>query len=498
MGRTDHLDDRRKKLEAARELGFDPFGSSFPAANPIASVRALIESEGGEGSSVAVAGRIVALRDHGKSKFFDLLDRSGRVQAYLREKDLPDSFELVKLCEPGDIIGVEGTLGKTRMGEITVFATSFRLLSKSLRPLPEKWHGLKDVETRYRRRYLDLIANRESTEVFLKRSAIIREFRSFMDSLGFMEVETPMMQPIPGGAAARPFVTHHNTLDIDLYLRIAPELFLKRLLVGGLDKVYELGRMFRNEGISTRHNPEFTMVEIYQAYSDRDGMMQLCEDVVSQLCMKVNGGYRLSFGGHELDLTPPWRRVTYLDLLRENAGVDPWDREAVANALRQRGVAEPPADHDHAMQELFELTCESGMVQPTFVLDHPASLTPLCRPRTDDPRLSERFELFIAGFEFANAYTELNDPDLQRRFFTEQLKRGSEESIGRIDEDFLLALEYGMPPAGGMGIGIDRLVMLLCSRTSIRDVVLFPLLRPRLTTPDSEEDELATEEDGEN
>jgi lysyl-tRNA synthetase class 2 len=382
------------------------------------------------------------------------------------------------------------------MGEVTVFAEDFTVLCKSVRPLPGKWHGLKDVETRYRRRYVDLIANRESAMIFQKRSAVIRKFREFMDSCGFMEVETPIMQPIPGGASARPFVTHHNTLDIDLYMRIAPELFLKRLLVGGFERVYEIGRMFRNEGISTRHNPEFTMVEIYEAYSNRDGMMELCEAVVTTICREVLGTYKVNFGDLELDFAPPWRRVSYVELLREAAGIDPWDNAAVRQALTERGVKEIPAEHDFAMQELYEICCESSLIQPTFVLDHPAALTPLCRPRQDDPRLSERFEMFIAGMELANAYTELNDPDLQRRFFEDQLKRGAEESIGKIDDDFLMALEYGMPPAGGMGIGIDRLVMMLTGKQSIRDVVLFPLLRPK--TAASTEDEFATEDGGQN
>ncbi|GAB4151082.1 MAG: lysine--tRNA ligase [Planctomycetota bacterium] len=491
MSGSEYILDRRKKLSALIEAGENPFGSRYLDVSPAALIKESYDSL--EGSTVKVAGRIMAFRDHGKSVFLDLQDSSGKIQVYFRGKEIGDRFELLRYIEIGDILGAAGTLGKTRIGEVTVFAAEFTLLCKTVRPLPEKWHGLKDVETRYRRRYLDLIANRESAAVFAKRSAIIRKFRELMDARGFMEVETPMMQPIPGGASARPFITHHNTLDIDLYLRIAPELFLKRLLVGGFEKVYEIGRMFRNEGIDTRHNPEFTMAEIYEAYSDRDGMMELCESLVTTICKDVLGTFKVAWGDREIDFTPPWRRASYIDLVREATGIDPWDSEAVKSMLLEKGVKEVPAEHDFALQELFEICCEPHLLQPTFVIDHPATLTPLCRPKPDDPRLSERFELFVAGMELANAYTELNDPDLQRKFFEDQLRRGGEETIGKLDDDFLMALEYGMPPAGGMGIGIDRLVMLLTERQSIRDVVLFPLLRPKAVVA---YDEFATEDGG--
>ncbi|RKY22233.1 MAG: lysine--tRNA ligase [Planctomycetota bacterium] len=478
MNEPDPLRDRRRKLERIRELGVDPFGRRF---EPSHDTRTLKESfEEHEGREVALAGRLTALRDHGKTKFCDLQDREGKIQLYLRKKDIGDeAFELLRNVEVGDIVGVRGELGRTRMGEVTVFCREFVLLCKALRPLPEKWHGLKDVGLRYRRRYLDLIANRDSFGTFLKRSAIIRTVRRVLEEDGYVEVETPMMQSIPGGAAARPFVTHHNALDLDLYLRIAPELFLKRLLVGGLERVFELGKCFRNEGVSTRHNPEFDMLEVYRAYADYTDMMELCERIVCRVCEEVLGGYRVEFGGREIDFSPPWRRVYYLDLVREHAGIDPWDEAAARAALERAGAEEIPSEHDFVLQEIFETVVEDKLVQPTFVLDHPAALTPLCRTKPDEPRLSERFELFVAGMEVANAYTELNDPDVQRENFERQLRRGGEETAGKLDEDFLLALEHGMPPAGGMGIGIDRLVMLLTGSTSIRDVILFPLLRPR-------------------
>ncbi|MFA4986097.1 MAG: lysine--tRNA ligase [Candidatus Brocadiia bacterium] len=481
--------DRQTKLDALIAAGVSPYGSRLSDIAEIARVRSSFESL--EGKEIRVAGRIAALRDHGKSKFFDIIDATGRIQCYVRKQDIGDApFDQFAFIEVGDIVGVDGKVGKTRLGEITVFASSYRLLAKALRHLPEKWHGLRDVEIKYRRRYLDLIANRDSFEVFRQRSMIVSEFRRYFEEKGFLEVETPMMQSIPGGASAKPFVTHHNTLDIDLYMRIAPELFLKRLLVGGMEKVFEIARCFRNEGIDTRHNPEFTMAEVYEAYADYNVMMEHCEAVVSRICERVLGKFEIEYAGRVINFRPPWRRARFIDLVAEASGIDPWDTEAAKKRLIGAGfkAEDMPKEHDFVLQGLFELLVEPNLVQPTFVLDHPAATTPLCRPLPSDPRLVERFELFVSGMELCNAYTELNDPCIQRKNFNDQIARGSEETIGRIDEDYVRALEHGMPPAGGMGLGIDRLVMLLTGRSSIRDVVLFPLLRPK------SEDEVQAEE----
>ncbi len=471
-------DDRRNNLDAIVAMGIYPYGGRFDDAISTKTIASTYDAL--EGKRVTIAGRVMAFRDHGKTKFLDVQDANGTIQAYLRQKDIgDDAFALLCKLDLGDIIGVSGSLGKTKMGEITVFCDSLKLLCKSLRPLPEKWHGLKDVETRFRRRYLDLISNREAMDIFVKRSLIIRRFRKCLEDRGFLEVATPTMQPIPGGAAAKPFITHHNALDMELYMRIAPELYLKRLLVGGMERVFEIAKCFRNEGISTRHNPEFDMCEIYQAYGDCEAMMELCEHIVSSICTDVLGTFKVQFGDLELDFTPPWRRASFIDLVRDAAGLDPWDEKAVREALKKYNIEEPTPTHGYALQALYEHLVEPNLIQPTFVIDHPAELTPLCRPKLSDPRLAERFELFVARIEMANAYTELNDPDVQRKNFEQQLLHSGEETAGKIDEDFLLALEHGMPPAGGMGIGIDRLVMLLTGNTSIREVILFPLLRPR-------------------
>ncbi|MDZ7814643.1 MAG: lysine--tRNA ligase [Planctomycetota bacterium] len=483
MTNPDILADRRKKLEAIRQLGVNPFGRRFSDVTAAQSIHIAFDEK--EGDTVRMAGRVTALRDHGKTVFADIVDRSGKIQVFLRKKDLADDFEIVKNLEVGDIIGVEGVVGKTRMGEVTVFAVKVELLCKSLRPLPEKWHGLKNVEIRYRRRFLDLVSNRESMEVFLKRSKIITELRKVLDSTGFLEVETPMMQAIPGGATAKPFITHHNALGLDLYMRIAPELFLKQLLVGGLERVYEIGRCFRNEGLSTRHNPEFTMLELYQAYGNCEDMMTLCEKLIESACGAVSDTTTLNWQGEEIDLSPPWPREKFTELIARETGINPWDEKAARELLESRDI-EAPSEHAFVLEELFDEFVEKKLVQPTFVVEQPVELTPLCRPKPDDERVSDRFELFIAGMEFGNAYTELNDPDLQRKFFEQQLERKSEETVGKLDEDFLVALEHGMPPAGGMGIGVDRLVMLLTGMETIRDVVLFPLLRPRRDETDED------------
>jgi len=434
----------------------------------------------GEEGKAKSAGRIVLLRDIGKLIFITLRDWSGTIQVGLSKKLLgPDSsgWPLAKLLELGDVIGAAGQLGKTRTGEITVWADNITLLSKSLLPPPEKFHGLSDIDLRYRQRYVDLWANPEVMECFKKRSSIIRTIRESLNKRGFLEVETPMMQQQAGGAAARPFVTHHNTLDLDLFLRIAPELFLKRLLVGGMEKVFEINRNFRNEGLSRQHNPEFTMLELYQAYADYNVMMDLTEEIISLLVETYCDGMQVKFGDITVDYTRPWRRVQYKELLKEHSGCDIDDVEAVRAKARELELNEACMDEAVVINAVFESTVEDNLINPTFVIDYPAELCPLTKRKKDDARFAERFELYIAGMELANAYTELNDPAVQEENFQIQL-RGQEETMATMDKDFITALKYGMPPAGGLGIGIDRLVMVLAGATSIRDVVLFPLLRP--------------------
>jgi len=436
--------------------------------------------------AVSLAGRLMTLRDHGKTTFADLKDRTGQIQIYLREDRLGnEAYSLMKWTDIGDFLGVTGRLFRTRTGELTVAADEFRLLTKSLRPLPEKWHGLVDVETRYRQRYLDLVANPEAAAVFHRRSQLMREVRQFFDQRGFLEVETPMMQTVAGGAAARPFVTHHNALDMDLYLRIAPELYLKRLLVGGLERVYEINRNFRNEGIDTRHNPEFTMLEFYQAYADYHDLMTLTEELLPHLCRVLLGGEELTYQGVRISLSPPWPRLTVVEALRKVGGIREEDLEG-AEELRavaaRRGVpVQAGWGWGKLVDALMAHLVEPHLVQPTFLLDFPLELSPLARSQPDNPRLAQRFELFVAGLELANAYTELNDPQEQRQRFEEQLRarEGGDEEAHRMDEDFVRALEYGMPPAAGEGIGIDRLAMLFTDSPSIRDIILFPVLRPK-------------------
>jgi lysyl-tRNA synthetase, class II len=494
---TSQNTDRRLKLKALSEQGINPFGHRIDGLTSVSVIKNDFQSF--EGKVVRVAGRMMAFRDHGKSRFFDLLESTGRIQCYIRKQDIGDEmYEISSLLDIGDFVFVEGTVGKTRMGEITVFAVKFELMAKSLRTLPAKWHGLKDVEIKYRRRYLDLIANRESFDTLRLRSEIVREYRRYFEEKGFIEVETPSMHAIPGGASARPFITHHNTLDCDLYLRIAEELYLKRLLIGGFEKVFEVGKCFRNEGISTRHNPEFTMSEVYEAYADYNTMMDHCEAVVARICEHVLGKTEVEFSGQVINFKTPWRRAKFIDLIAETAKIDPWDEQAARESLAKSGLAkeDQPKEHDFVLQELFERYIEATLVQPTFVLDHPAATTPLCRALPSDQRLVERFELFVAGMEMANAYTELNDPEIQRKNFIEQIARGGEETIGKLDEDFIIAMEHGMPPAGGMGIGIDRLVMLLTGKSSIRDVIFFPLLRPKDEAEISAEIDRAEESEG--
>jgi lysyl-tRNA synthetase class 2 len=467
---------RQEKLSRIKKLGVEPYGSRYEGAEPAEAVKSGFK-EDDTTQKAKCAGRIVLLRDIGKLIFITLRDRGGTIQVGLSKKLLSEQWELAKLLDLGDIIGAAGQVGKTKTGEITIWADEVVFLSKCLLQPPEKFHGLADIDQRYRQRYVDLWANPEVMERFKKRSAIVTTIREFLVSRGFLEVETPMMQTIAGGAAAKPFVTHHNSLDMDLFLRISPELFLKRLLVGGMEKVFEINRNFRNEGLSRRHNPEFTMIEVYQAYADYNVMMDLTEEVMS-LCLEKHGsGKQIQFGEFTIDFTLPWRRAKYTDLLKEYGGCDIDDIEAVRAKARQLELDEAQMDDVVVVNEVFETTVENNLVNPTFVIDYPAQLCPLTKRKKDDPKYAERFELFVGRMELANAYTELNDPAIQEENFHIQL-RGQEETMATMDSDFIAALKYGMPPAGGLGIGIDRLIMVLTGAESIRDVVLFPLLRP--------------------
>ena len=479
-------DERLAKIAQLRDNGIDPYGARVALSGSIADVRAQCPEEAHTPETapvVTVAGRIVAIRDMGKSWWLDLRDRSGKIQVNLLAKRLGDAFNLAKLLDIGDFISATGALMKSRVGEITIFAESFSFLSKALEPLPAKWSGLRDVEIRFRRRYLDLVANEESRERFILRSRIIGFVRGRLDSLGFLEVETPMLQSIYGGAAARPFVTRHNALDMDLYLRISPETYLKRLLVGGLDRVYDMNRSFRNEGIDTSHNPEFTMVELYQAYADYTDMMELIENMVADAAQTLLGTTVISFAGHEIDVKAPWPRRRIHDLVREVGGVDPADDDAMRARLIKAGMEKDKVsalNHDNLLKEVMDEIVEPTLIQPTFVTHHPASFNPLAKRNSEDPTLTDRFEVVVAGFELANAFSELNDPTEQRARFQSQVDSGDEESYcNQIDDDYVSALEVGMPPAGGMGIGIDRLVMLLTGQPSIREVVLFPTLKAK-------------------
>lgn len=475
---TDKLQQQRaEKLEKLRALGIDPYGARFDDVEHAEVIKEhFIDDK--EGQTACAAGRIVLFRDMGKLIFATVRDSSGTLQLGFSKKLCGEQWDLIKLFELGDIIGVSGQLGRTRTGEITIWVEKATMLSKSLVPPPEKFHGLSDVDLRYRQRYVDLWANPEVMETFRARCAMVTTIRSYLADKGFCEVETPMMQAIAGGAAARPFITHHNALDIDLYLRIAPELYLKRLLVGGMEKVFEINRNFRNEGLSTRHNPEFTMMEIYQAYADYNIMMDLTEDIVCTLIEKHCSSETLQFGDMEVNFARPWRRAKYADLLKEHSGYDIKDIDAIRAKAKSIGIDEAGMDDAVVINEVFEETVEGNLVDPTFVIDYPAAICPLTKPNKDNPEYAERFELFIAKMEIANAYTELNDPKVQYENFLHQLK-GQEETEAVMDEDFINALKYGMPPAGGLGIGIDRLVMILTGQTSIRDVILFPLLKPK-------------------
>jgi len=467
---------RQEKLSAIRQLGLEPYGGKYDGTEPAEDTKKRFV-DGKDNQQAQCAGRIVLLRDIGKLIFMTLRDWSGTIQIGLSKKLLDKQWPLVKLLELGDIIGAAGQLGKTKTGEITIWADTVTLLAKSLCQPPEKFHGLSDIDLRYRARYVDLWANPEVMERFKKRSAIISTIREFLHARGFLEVETPMMQTIPGGAAAKPFTTHHNSLDLDLFLRIAPELFLKRLLVGGMEKVFEINRNFRNEGLSRQHNPEFTMLELYQAYADYNVMMDLTEQIICLCVEKYCQSSRVQFNKETIDCTAPWRRATYAQLLKEYSGCDIDDISAVRAKAAELGFDEGDMDDVVVINEVFEATVEKNLINPTFVIDYPAALCPLTKRKKQDPKYAERFELYIAKMELANAYTELNDPAVQEENFQVQL-RGQDESMATMDADFITALKYGMPPAGGLGIGIDRLVMVLTGAASIRDVVLFPLLKP--------------------
>ena len=436
--------------------------------------------------SFSLAGRIMAMRDFGKAAFIHIQDRKGKIQVYVRSDRVgKKSFSLFKKMDIGDFIGITGTLFLTKTHELTLDAESIRLLTKCMRPLPEKWHGLRDVETRYRQRYLDLLVNPKVKEIFIKRTRIIQLIREFLDARDFLEVETPMMQPIPGGATARPFKTYHNALDMDLYLRVAPELYLKRLVIGGLERVYEVNRNFRNEGISTQHNPEFTMLELYQSYATFEDLMALTQEMVCFIAQHVLGGLDLEYQGERVDLSPPWRRLTVEEAIVQWGGVDPktlGDYDRALEYARRAGIhLERGIPHGKILTEILGEIVEPHLIQPTFITHYPTDVSPLSRRNQAHPDLVDRFELYIAGKEVANGFSELNDPVDQRERFIKQLEQdnGREMEGHRLDEDFLHALEYGMPPTAGEGIGIDRLVMLLTDSPSIREVILFPLLRPQ-------------------
>ena len=494
---SDQVVQRRANLDELKKLGVDPYPRRFEVDATIDAVVAQHGSSAAEELETAkpqvrTAGRILSIRSFGKANFLVISDGRARVQVYIRQDSLPErDFKIFKLLDFGDWIGVEGRLFRTRTNELTIWASTLEFLSKCLLPLPEKWHGLQDVEIRYRQRYLDLIVNPDSRRVFEVRSRVITAIREFLIGRGFLEVETPMMQPIAGGALARPFATHHNALDMRLFMRIAPELYLKRLTVGGIEKVFEINRNFRNEGISTQHNPEFTMLEFYWAYADYNDLMTLTEEMLPFVAQKAGGGDEVTFNGHSISFTPPFRRVS----LREGARAAASKRlgtDVTPDALRSRDAAAalaatlnvpiaPAMGAGKIAAEIFEALCEEELIQPTLVYDFPTEVSPLSKQKPDDPDTVERFELYAGGFELANAFSELNDPMEQRRRFEEQLKSraGGDEEAHAMDEDYIRALEFGMPPAGGEGVGIDRLIMLLTGSPSIRDVILFPLMRPK-------------------
>ena len=495
MSNMDEMNDqllvRRQKMKDIRESGLDPFGQRFERTHLTNEIRATYEEQSKEEleaneHEVTIAGRIMTKRGKGKAGFAHIQDLEGQVQIYVRQDAIgEEAYHLFTTADLGDIVGIQGIIFKTKVGELSIKATKFTFLTKALRPLPEKFHGLQDVEQRYRQRYLDLITTDGSKETFIMRSRIIQSMRRYLDTQGFLEVETPMLHSIAGGASARPFVTHHNTLDMTLYMRIAIELHLKRLIVGGLEKVYEIGRVFRNEGMSTRHNPEFTMIELYEAYADYNDIMELTENLVAHIAQDVLGTTTIPYGEDTIELAPRWKRLHMADAVKEATGVDFWQQltKEQAHELAKEHNIQVTASMEvgHVLNEFFEQKVEETLVQPTFIYGHPVEVSPLAKKNPEDPRYTDRFELFIVRREHANAFTELNDPIDQRERFEAQMveKEQGNDEAHEMDEDFITALEYGLPPTGGLGIGIDRLVMLLTNAQSIRDVLLFPQMRPK-------------------
>lgn len=481
----DLLKVRRDKLAELQAAGNDPYMVNTSARDTL-NKDISDNFEKYENQTVTIAGRIMSKRGKGKVMFMDVYDRTGKMQVFAKFDDLgEDTYKGLKKWDIGDIMECTGFVFKTKMGEVSVHATGVKLLSKSLLPLPEKYHGLKDVDLRYRQREVDLIMNPEVKETFIKRGKIVSTIRNIMDSKGFVEIETPTLNTIPGGASARPFVTHHNTLDIDMYMRIATEIPLKRLIIGGMERVYEIGRIFRNEGMDPRHNPEFTTIELYQAYTDYNGMMDITEELINKSCMAVNGTEDITYGDYEISLKAPFKRITMIDAVKEQTGVDfgefMGDTEKAKEVAKELKLEVKPTDTwGNVLAEAFDEYVEDKLIQPTFVIDYPVEISPLTKRKKDNPLLVERFEIFVAGGELANAYTELNDPIDQRGRFEHQmmLRENGDEEANMIDEDFLTAMEYGMPPTGGMGMGIDRLVMLLTNSQTIRDVIAFPTMKP--------------------
>lgn len=480
---NDQMQARLAKKKELDEAGIDPFGRSFEVTHRATDI--IDNFDQLEGQHVRVAGRIMALRGHGKVGFLDLQDISGRIQLYVKADLVGErDYFVYQHLDLGDVIGVSGEIFRTKRGEISVKVEELTLLAKALRPLPDKWHGLQDVEIRYRHRYLDLVVNPKVKDTFIARTKIISSIRNFLSSRGFLEVETPVLHSIAGGANARPFITHHNALDMDLYLRIAPELYLKRLIVGGLERVFELGKNFRNEGISTKHNPEYTMVEVYQAYADYHEMMSLTEELISYVAQTVKGSTKFEFQGQLIDVTPPWPRLPMLDAIEQYAGVDlsgDLTTVQIEEYRKQLKLGDEVRTKAQLINEAFDRYVEPRLIEPVFIVDYPVEISPLAKRKADDPTMTDRFEPYIVGWEIANGFSELNDPLDQRQRFLQQMeqRQAGDDEAHMMDEDYVVALEHGMPPTAGLGIGIDRLVMLLTDSPSIRDVLFFPLMRHR-------------------